>query len=88
MPYIERSKRPSLDEALEPLLKKVALGRTKGEMNYIITRLVLGWLRQRGQGYDSLSDVEAVLEDVRSEFHDRYTRPYEDKKRAENGDVL
>lgn len=88
MPYIDRPKRPSLDEALEPVLKKIALGRDKGEINYIFMRLALAWLRQRGQSYDSLSDVEAILADVRSEFHDRYTRPYEDKKRAENGDVL
>lgn len=88
MPYIERPKRPSLDEAIEPIIKKIALGRSKGEMNYILTRLVLAWLRQQGQSYDSLSDVEALLNDVGREFHDRYTRPYEDKKRAENGDVL
>lgn len=88
MPYIDRSKRTPLDEALEPALKKIALGRDKGEMNYMLTRLVLAWLRQRGQSYNTISDVKAVLDDVRSEFHDRYMRPYEDKKRAENGDVL
>ena len=88
MPYINRSDRPALDEALESVLKKIALGRSKGEMNYMITRMVLAWLRQQGQSYDSLSNVKAVLDDVRREFHDRYMRPYEDKKRAENGDVL
>ena len=88
MPYVERSKRPPLDEALEPALKKIALGREKGEINYMITRIVLAWLRARGQSYNAISDVKAVLDDVRSEFHDRYMRPYEDRKRAENGDVL
>jgi len=88
MPYIDRPKRPSLDEALEPVLKKIALGRSKGEMNYMLTRMVLAWLRARGHSYDAISDTQAVLEDVRSEIHDRIMRPYEDKKRAENGDVL
>ena len=88
MPYIDRPKRPALDEAIEPLVKKIALGRDKGEMNYVFTRLCLAWLRQRGVSYNSLSDVKAVLDDVRTEFHDRHMRPYEDKKRAENGDVL
>lgn len=88
MPYVERTKRPSLDEAIEPMLKKIALGRSKGEINYVITRMVLAWLRQKGQSYDAISDVKAVLDDVRSEFHDKVMRPYEDRKKAENGDVL
>lgn len=88
MPYIDRAKRLALDAAIEPLVRKIALGRDKGEMNYVITRLCLAWLRQRGSNYNAMSDVKAVLNDVRDEFNDRYVRPYEDKKRAENGDVL
>jgi len=88
MPYIERSRRPSLDEALEPLLKKVALGRTKGEMVYILFRLALAWVRQQGQSFDSLSAAKAMLADTRDEIHDRYMRRHEDKKIEANGDVL
>jgi len=88
MPYIDRPKRPSLDEALEPVLKKVALGRTKGEMVYIFYRLALAWVRQQGQSFDSLSNAKAMLADTRDEIHDRYMRRHEDKKIVENGDVL
>ena len=70
------------------MLKKVALGRTKGEMVYIFFRLALAWVRQQGQSFDSLSDAKAMLADTRDEIHDRYMRGHEDKKIAENGDVL
>jgi hypothetical protein len=88
MPYIERSRRPPLDEALEPVLKKVALGRTKGEMVYIFYRLALAWIRQQGQSFDSIDAAKAMLAATRDEIHDRYMRRHEDKKIAENGDVL
>lgn len=88
MPYIDRPKRPSLDEALEPVLKKIALGRDKGEMVYIFFRLALAWVRQQGKSYESLSAAKAMLADTRDEIHDRYMRPHEDKKIEANGDVL
>lgn len=87
MPNIERTKRPPLDEAMEPLLKKVRLGRTRGEITYILTRIVKGWLRTRGVSYDSLSDVKAVLNDTRDEFLRTVMNPYEGKKEEENGGV-
>jgi hypothetical protein len=83
-----RSERTSLDEAMEALVKKIKLGRTKGEMNYIITRLVLAWVRMRGVSYANLSDGAAVLNDAKVEFERTMIAPYEQRKREENGDVL
>lgn len=88
MPYIDRNKRPPLDEAIEPLLRKIALGRDKGEMNYVFMRLCLAWLRSRGVSYNSLSDVRALLADVKDEFTEQQMKTYEAKKKAENGEVL
>jgi hypothetical protein len=64
MPYIDRPKRPSLDEALEPVLKKIALGRSKGEMVYLFYRMGLAWIRQQGQSFDSISEAKAALRDT------------------------
>jgi hypothetical protein len=88
MPYIDRPKRPSLDEALEPVLKKIALGRTKGEMVYLFYRMGLAWIRQQGQSYESISTVKSAFQDTADEIHDRLLRKHEDKKIVENGDVL
>jgi hypothetical protein len=73
---------------MEALVKKVKLGRTKGEMNYIVTRLILAWVRTRGINYDTLSDGAAVLNDARDEFVRTMIAPYEQRKREENGEVL
>ena len=70
------------------MLKKIALGRSKGEMVYLFYRMGLAWIRQQGQSFDSISAAKAALRDTADEIHDRVLRKHEDKKIVENGDVL
>lgn len=60
---------------------------TAGELNYAITMLISEYVRRRPLSYAVLNDVVGVLASAQAEFQRRVVAPYEDIKRAENGDV-
>jgi len=81
MPYIEADARPSLDDRLRT-------PATVGELNYVVTRLVLEFIRnQGGMSYTTANAAIGVLECAKLELYRRLAAPYEDRKIAENGDV-
>lgn len=84
MPYIIPDKRSRFDAAIWELQTKIS---TEGELNYVITRLVQD-LNLHLQGYAYLNAIVGVLSCVLQEFYRRVAVPYEDAKRAENGDVF
>lgn len=61
--------------------------RTAGELNYVLTRIVLGYLRTHGLRYSTINDIVGALECCKTEFARRIIGPYEDKARDRNGDV-
>lgn len=88
MPYILPERRKLIQPELDQLLGYVALGGfTKGDINYILTKIVMTWLLSRGLNYDNMSDVKAVLTDARDEFCRQVMNPYEDTKKEKNGTV-
>ena len=58
---------------------------SEGELNYILTRLVLSWLED--PNYKAYNAAIGVLECVKQELYRRSVGPYEDTKKEENGDV-
>ena len=87
MPYIPKVQRPLIDRHLKWLLE---CGLTAGQINYIITKLLVAYVNRRGLGYESFKDVDGILGTCAKEFYRRVTAPYEDKKRfdPDNGDVF
>lgn len=83
MPYIDPVNRIVIDRSMEILLDLV-VDLHPGEVNYVITRILLAW------GPKRYTDMEAVLgrlEAIKLEFYRKLVAPYEDKKALENGDV-
>lgn len=79
MPYIEPSEREMLDRGeVHP--------NSVGQLNYMITSLVDDWL-SIGVNYGRINEAIGVLECAKLELYRRIAAPYEDVKRAENGDV-
>ena len=80
MPYITQPTRAYVN-AHDPC--------SPGELNYAITRLISKYLVRRPgcHTYSDLNDVLGALEGAKLEFVRRVVVPYEDRKRAENGDV-
>ena len=60
--------------------------KTPGELNYVLTRIVLSYLPAK-PGYTAYNEVLGVLEAVKLELYRRAIAPYEDTKITENGDV-
>ena len=79
MPYIIPATRRALASGVHPL--------GPGELNYIITRAVVGYLRDVGLTYQTINDILGVLVAVQLEFNRRVVVPYEEKKCQMNGDV-
>ena len=84
MPYIKQDRRKDFKEAKLLGLK----AENEGELNYIITSVILGYLAHRSMiNYTLLNSIKGVLDEVKDEFRRRIIVPYEENKRKENGDV-
>lgn len=78
MPYIHPAIRIDIDNGCPP--------ETAGELNYLITSLVLRYIGP-SISYGRINDAIGVLECAKLEMYRRLAAPYEDDKIAENGDV-
>lgn len=83
MPYIEQKERPQFEEGLEKLNPK-----TKGQLTYIFCMIVMKYVLSKKESYTNYSDALGALSDTDAEVRRRWLFPYEDKKIAENGDIL
>ena len=85
MPYIKYDDRKRIWETIHapgmPNLK------TAGELNYLITVLLVCYLNKHGLSYQTCNDIVGALDNAKDEFKRRIQNPYEDKKILENGDV-
>lgn len=78
-PYITTEARAAIDTG--------ALIETKGELTYVLYRMMLEWLKEGPNNFDRRADAIAAVECAKLEFYRRIVAPYEDQKIAENGDV-
>lgn len=98
MPYIQQKSRKIIDEKIEPILKYFNqagdIVSYDGEMNYVITRLLLSFYGGKGElghgnrGYQAYNRAMGVLECAKQEFYRRMIAPYENQKNLDNGDVF
>lgn len=79
MPYISPESRAELKSGKRK-------PRTKGELNYCVTRLMIEYCHDN-LSYDDINDVIGAVECAKMEFYRRVAIPYENKKMKENGDV-
>lgn len=89
MPYIKIAQRHDLNDPIESLLDMLSIGGLQvGQLNFVLTRLVNGFVVRSGGNYAAHSAAHGVLSDVLMEHYRRRTAPYEDTKIIENGDVI
>jgi len=98
VPYIKQLLRNEYDSVLQELwerivprqaedVKPITLDDIKGDINYCMTKLLVTLKAKYGERYHILSTIAGIARDVEQEFRDVHMRPYEDRKRKENGDV-
>lgn len=75
MPYIVKA-----DRGKKPL--------NAGQLNYHLTMVMLWYLKQKGESYQTYNDILGVLTAMQFEIYRRKIAPYEDKKCRENGEVF
>lgn len=80
MPYINSQRR-------KELMVDQRGPQTPGELNYILTRFIIGYVMDKGLNYQTVNDVIGALEGAKLEFYRRQVAQYEDTKIKENGDV-
>lgn len=92
MPYIDSRLRESIDEAVCDVGLDIRL-LEPGELNYVLTRIILNYVRERRDdvdgrvSYSTYNEVLGVLSAITQEVYRRLVAPYEDEKIEENGDV-
>lgn len=87
MPYIKRENREWFD-LYDTAIDMFGGRALPGNLNFAVTRLIVGYIRTKGKSYVTLNEVIGVLECVKQELYRRLAVPYEDRKRTENGDVF
>lgn len=83
MPYIKQDKRAVLTDYCD-------CGTTPdnpGELNYIFTQIIIQYLMDKGESYQTYNDIVGALECCKLELYRRKIAWYEDNKIVENGDV-
>lgn len=58
-----------------------------GDLTYRLTMLIEAYRYDRGDSFSTFAEIVGALEQTKDEFQRRVIHPYEDRKRAENGDV-
>lgn len=84
MPYIKPEERRKFEYAAAVLAQQI---ETPGQLNFVITTILVHYWNRVGIAYDKLNEVIGVLECAKMEAYRRLIGPYEDKKIDENGDV-
>ena len=95
MPYITQDKRRQLDSLINELHRTLVNMRlddegtnTEGNLNYIITRLLMKVYGQKDTTrYANINDCIGMLECCKLEFYRKVAAIYEDQKEFENGEV-
>lgn len=82
MPYI-----PAAARQFFAAIETMTVPIVPGELNYVISRLVRRYVEQNGRCYRTMNEVVGVLDLAKHEFQRRVIDPYEDEKRAINGDI-
>lgn len=80
MPYIPHEHRARLSAIGEPM--------NPGELNYLFSMIIDDYLDFKAPlSYQIINDVLGALEGAKLEFYRRIAVPYEQMKKAQNGDV-
>lgn len=85
MPYLPPEERALFDDALDG----VPTIRSKGQLTYCVTRLMLRFAREHGlTGYQRHSDAVAATADAGHEYRRRVLDKYENDAIRRNGDLF
>lgn len=89
MPYLKKEKTEDImfEWGLARLLNNIRFNSAGlGELNYIITSILINYFEYKNLNYSNLCEIRGVLQDVSDEFYRRVVSVYEDQKKEQNID--
>jgi len=84
MPYIKQEDRLKLADYIN---EKTTGPENAGQLNYIFTKIMLGYISRKGQNYQNYNDILGAIEGSKMELYRIFIGPYEDTKIQENGSI-
>jgi hypothetical protein len=84
MPYIAKEDRVKFEKPVQKFADNI---ETDGDLNYCISLLMHKVLKKRGVKYQNMNNIMGAIDCAKTEFYRTVASPYEDKKKAENGNV-
>lgn len=89
MPYITQDKRSDIEENVTHQKLEVIgyLLDNEGELNYVFSSIIKGYLQKMGTSYQVYNEIIGVLECAKLELYRHHIGPYEQSKIEENGDL-
>ena len=87
MPYIKPEQRKKFEEVLEYLDRFIRIENC-GELNYLLTKVILIYLNQKGERYQTYNDIIGVLECIKQELYRKKIAEYENLKENQNGTIF
>jgi hypothetical protein len=88
MPHVKQERRFKFDPMLRDIrayLEVYPTDTVKGDLNYIVTKIVWTWVKARGLSYQNISEGIAALNDAAEEMRRLKLNPREDNAIIENG---
>ena len=83
MPYIKKEERKRFDKVLENLPEL----ETKGELEYVVFKLMKMYMKDKPYRYSQLHDVVYAIMHCADEFRRRYLDIREIQAHIKNGDI-
>jgi hypothetical protein len=84
MPYIK----PEDRKKFEFLLDAATQIDNCGDLNYVVSKICLQYLRKKGKKYQNINDIMGALTCVQHELYRKCFGIYEDEKEKENGTIF
>jgi len=84
MPYISKESRNSIEFVGLDKIRSLS----PGEMNYILTKYLLKYIKGKGLSYKTLNEVIGILECCKLEIYRKVVAKYEDEKEKVNGTIF
>lgn len=78
---------PYIIPEVRKLLRDNAEAIDKGQLNFLISEIMILYLHRKGLSYENISDAIGAAQDAADEMKRRILAPYEDKKIGQNGDI-
>lgn len=85
MPYISEKDQASFSELTAEI--DSADIQTAGELNFLVTKLMVRYLEVNGVRYQHMNDIVGAVEGAKAEFQRRVVGPYEKQKAFETEQI-